>query len=172
MIATLPRNLRDHRMQPRIVLVDSNSDLSAHHDRQKLELILNALVQDVWTNDTGDLVREKASRIRGGDDLFFNFVLVQSGGWFSWNRLRVYFWDTQNITTARSGLFQRTPYLVSRDALLDFVLEPPEREAGKGWKYVANLMKGAFRVDVPGLLAFVVAQAALTVYATYKLAWA
>ncbi|KAI0809161.1 hypothetical protein BC629DRAFT_1094778 [Irpex lacteus] len=155
LLFTLPHNLRHPRMQPRIVLLNYDSSLSTRYDRRKLENVLKALVKDIWTH-----VEDASS---GSNELYENFVLIQPGGWFSWNKLRAYFWQN-------SGTFQKTPHLVEPDDLLEFVVEPAERRDSKGWGLLDNLTD-RFSIDDPTLLAFVTAQAALTVCATYKLAW-
>ncbi len=144
-------------MQPRIILVDNDCSLSTRHDRRNLQNVLKELVKDIWTPLMGSSP--------GSNEPSGNFVLVQPGGWFSWNRLRAYFWQN-------SGTFQKTPHLVSPDDLLGFVVEPAEREDSncKGGGFLDSLT-GYFGIDDPTLLAFVAAQAALTVCATYKLAW-
>ncbi|KAI0809157.1 hypothetical protein BC629DRAFT_1094609 [Irpex lacteus] len=158
LLFTLPHNLRHPRMQPSIVLIDNHSNLSTRHDRRRLENILKALVEDIW--------RPTEDALSNSNELFSNFVLVQPGGWFSWNRIRVYYWKT--LDTTRPS-FQQTPHLVAPDDVLEFVLNPPKRGNGKE-SGLLNRFRGCFGIDDPTLLAFVATQAALTACAAYKLA--
>ncbi|KAI0089940.1 hypothetical protein BDY19DRAFT_992886 [Irpex rosettiformis] len=146
MISSIPPNLRHRRMQPCLILFDTNSTIATRRDLRRLEVVLSTLVQD-W-DDTSDVFR--------------NFALIQPGGWFSWNRLRVYLWQTSETA---GSCFGTTPHFVRSDKLIDFVLEPPEVQQGVVWSgSVGALVRSVVRVDDLTLFTVVAAQAALTFY--------
>ena len=166
-------------MQPRLVLFDTDSSLSSDAHLQKLEHVLGTLVRDCW-KETGGLggatgyendTLKTDEALDGLNDVFNNLVLVQPGGWFSWGRLRISL--TGSATTVTGLSFERKPRLVAPDDLIDWVLEPPEEKIGGTRGYVERTLRRILNVsDSPGLLALVAAQAALTMYAVYKLSWA
>ncbi|KAI0089937.1 hypothetical protein BDY19DRAFT_93637 [Irpex rosettiformis] len=159
MISTIPLNLRPRQMQPCLILFDVNFNMKTRRDLHNLETILSTLVQDCWNRD----------QLTSNDtqNIFQNFTLVQPGGWFSWNRLRVYLWQTPE---GAAPYFGKTPHLVPPENLLNFVLEPPEMGTSV-WGNMGNIVGRVVGIDDLTLLTFVSGQTALTSYFIYRLAW-
>ncbi|KAI0089934.1 kinase-like domain-containing protein [Irpex rosettiformis] len=167
MIATIPRNLRPRRVQPCLVLFDTNSSIASQRDLRKLEVVLDTLVRNCWNDNDSQKAMESDRPTSNTGYIFQNFAFVQPGGWFSWNRLRVQLWQTSLEVTP---CFGKTPHLVATDNLLDFVLEPPETRCSI-WGAFGNVVRSVVGIDDFTLFTFVSAQAALTSYFIYKLAW-
>lgn len=186
LIAAIPYNLRLLRMQPRLILFDVDSGAFGPSEVSRLETVLRILTQECWKDGASNMNKHVSNSDdhRNGDgvealevdaprntnDVFGNFVLAQPGGWFSWSRLRVRLWQTVGAPSVQS--FERTSHLVAPDDLVGFVLEPPRRRRSSSWRSLASATTRVMGIDDPALFTFVFAQAALTVYAAYKLAWA
>lgn len=182
LIAAVPYNLRLLRMQPRLILFDVDSSVSGPSEVSRLGTALRTLTQECWKNgardmskhisnsNDGDELADPEAEARKTVDVFGSFVLVQPGGWFSWSRLRVRLWQTAGASSVPS--FERTSRLVAPDDLAGFVLEPRRRRTSGIWQNLACATTSVMGIDDPALFTFVFAQAALTVYAAYRLAWA
>ncbi|KAI0089938.1 hypothetical protein BDY19DRAFT_93568 [Irpex rosettiformis] len=182
-ITSLPQNMRPRRMQPKLILFDTDSTISSRVELEKLEYILRTLVRDCWTPEIGGTVGGGRSLDENEDtaadsealalqtnNVFSSFVLVQPGGWFSWGRLRLRWWHSM-VATGPS--FERTPCLVAPDDLIDLVLEPPAGD-------IADTTQGSlgrYRRESSStggleLLRLIAIQVTvLSIYTTYILVW-
>ena len=157
-------------MQPRLILFDKDSNFSTLRSLRNLEDVLNSLVPHYWMDDDLPTASGEQQPTSTLDDVFRNFVLVQPGGLFSWNRLRVRFWQPSDTSLMTWG-FEEAPNLVAPDTIIEFVSEPPRRECGSVLGRLGSFARRALHVDDPALLTFVTAQAALTLYIVSTFAW-